>query len=687
MADSSEHPLSGLWTPSHLQAMHYGPASVSQHLLEHLPSNTSKAFIVTGSSLATRTSLISQIESLLGSDHHAGTFANIKQHAPVAQLDEATEAVLKHPAIDTLISVGGGSPIDSAKAISHRHHERQSKYLHHIAIPTTLSAAECTGGAGYTDSTGHKVGVFSPALMPQVIIYDCTFAKETPQKLWLSTAIRALDHAVESMYHPKTPDSPTKQLCLAAIAQLFDYLPKSKKEPANEEYITRLQLAAFNSLYSLGLNLGGGLGLSHSLGYALGSPYGIPHGTTSCLTLASVVRLKAEKPEDAEQLAKILPYIRRTRSGDDREDAVSVGNAIDELLKDVGLDTTLKEHNVGEDQVHKIAKLATKTGEGKLYDSVVALVKTHAAKPSKQDAGLHPPLRSGNASPLARNIAILPPPASPNISWPLESPSPILDPSSEATSLNTSTHSNAILSCSGTRYGRNLRLASCLQIWRIMSSYTVPRSFGERNTGDWDAPLPFRYLSLDGLCAIDLSHAAGVLGDIIAPVDLKEAARLIIQICVAVQPNQGGLVTGLGVNQALSLRIVPYRPTVTCGPDNTGPPELSCRDVIDKMPANNKRQVFGPRDQQGVTVPLPWAYTTGRRRCGATVDAIEEGRITDEGDWYKIWAAANAVDFMCCQQGRSGVATALGDNKRLYVGLRDLGRQERGASNSTVATE
>ncbi|KAL8986747.1 MAG: hypothetical protein Q9177_003987 [Variospora cf. flavescens] len=373
---SSEHPLSGVWKPYYLQAMHYGPSSVKTHLLSHLPSDTSKAFIVTGSSLATKTSLISQIESLLGSDHHAGTFASIKQHAPVAQLDEATDAVLKDPAIDTLISVGGGSPIDSAKVISHRHNEKRSKYLHHITIPTTLSAAECTGGAGYTDNTGHKVGIFSPALVPQVIIYDCTFAKETPQKLWLSTGIRSLDHGVESMYHPNAPDSPTRQLCLSAIAQLFEYLPKSRKEPGNEDFITRLQLAAFNSLYSLGLNLGGGLGLSHSLGYALGSPYGIPHGTTSCLTLAGVVRLKAEKPEDAEQLAKVLPYIGRTRSGDNRKDAVAVGYAIDDLLKDLGLVTTLKEHKVGEDQVHKIAKLATRTEEGRLYDSIVSLVKS-----------------------------------------------------------------------------------------------------------------------------------------------------------------------------------------------------------------------------------------------------------------------------------------------------------------------
>lgn len=374
--NSTNHPPSGLWKPFRLQAMHYGADTVKDHLPSYLPSDTSKAFIITGSSLATKTKLISHIESLLGPKHHAGTFADIKQHAPVSQLDQATDAVTKDPSIDTLISVGGGSPIDSAKAISHRYHEKQSKYLYHITIPTTLSAAECTPIAGYTDSTGTKVGVFHPELMPHVIIYDCTFAKETPQKLWLSTGIRALDHAVESMYHPTTPEAPTKQMCLSAIGQLFEYLPKSKKEPGNEEYITRLQLAAFNSLYGIGLNMAGGLGLSHSLGYALGAPYGIPHGITSCLTLASVVRLKAEKTEDAEQLARILPYIGQARTDNDRKDAIRVGDAIDGLLKELGLDTRLNEHNVGEDHIPKIARLATKTEEGELYDSVVSLVES-----------------------------------------------------------------------------------------------------------------------------------------------------------------------------------------------------------------------------------------------------------------------------------------------------------------------
>ncbi|KAK1030783.1 hypothetical protein LTR33_017046, partial [Friedmanniomyces endolithicus] len=123
--ESSQHPLSGLWKPTHLQRLHYGPDSVKNNLLECLPSATSKAFIVTGSSLATKTSLIKSVEELLGSKHHAGTFSKIGQHAPIKQLDEATEKVLQDDNIDTIISIGGGSPIDSAKAISYRLNERQ----------------------------------------------------------------------------------------------------------------------------------------------------------------------------------------------------------------------------------------------------------------------------------------------------------------------------------------------------------------------------------------------------------------------------------------------------------------------------------------------------------------------------------------------------------------------------------
>ena len=376
MTESTTSPLSGLWKPTQLQQMWYGPNSVQKHLLETLPSSSSKAFIITGNSLATKTPLIRQVEELLGKERHAGTFSNIKEHAPVAQLDEATELVRKDPHINTIISIGGGSPIDSAKAISYRLHEKTGKFLFHISVPTTLSAGECTMIAGYTKEDGVKTGLADTQLVPRVVIYDSKFALETPPGLWMSTALRALDHAVEIMYHPTATEIPARQMALNAASSLFTYLPKYKRDPQNEEYITNLQLAAFASLGFFGTNLKGGLGLSHTLGYALGSPYGIPHGITSCLTLGHVVRLKAEDPASAVQIARMLPFIGQSRTGDDRADAERVGDAILQLVSNLGLATNLKQYKVGEGQVPVITKMATGSEDGELYDKVSQLVKS-----------------------------------------------------------------------------------------------------------------------------------------------------------------------------------------------------------------------------------------------------------------------------------------------------------------------
>ncbi|KAM0708128.1 hypothetical protein Q7P35_004778 [Cladosporium inversicolor] len=374
MTESSQHPLSGLWKPTHLERLHYGPGSVKKYLLECLPKDTSKAFIITGSSLATKTSLIKQVEELLG-DKHAGTFSKIGQHAPIAQLDEATELVKKDNTIDTIISIGGGSPIDSAKAISYRVNEQTGKYLFHITIPTTLSAAECTSNAGYTDKSGLKTGVSNPKLAAKAVLYDAKFALDTPPWLFLSTGMRAMDHAMETMYHGYSTEMPTRLMALNAASELFKYLPKYKQNPKDEDTITRLQLAAFASLGFLGLNVKGGLGLSHTLGYAMGSPYGIPHGITSCLSLGHVVKLKAQNSsEDAAQIARMAPFIGVAKSGDDVKDATAVGNAILKLVQDLGLKTTLTEKGVGEDQLHVIAKTATGKEEGELYEKVKELV-------------------------------------------------------------------------------------------------------------------------------------------------------------------------------------------------------------------------------------------------------------------------------------------------------------------------
>ncbi|KAH8809217.1 putative Maleylacetate reductase [Xylogone sp. PMI_703] len=362
-----------------LEKLYYGSGCVQNYLIEALPSSSSKAFIITGSSLATKTPLTRQLETLLGK-HHAGTISNIRQHGPLADVEQATEAVLGCDDVDTIISLGGGSPIDTAKVISFHAKERRGTFLTHLTIPTTLSAAECTAGGGYTKPDGVKVGFRAPEMGVAAIFYDPQYVRYTPKDLWLSTGMRAMDHAVECMYHPCAAEMPWKALAQWAASELFECLPKARDaHPEDDTLTVRLMLAAYASSGLKGENLKGGMGLSHSLGHALGSPYSIPHGITSCMTLGKVVRLKAnESPEDARQIARLLPAAGGHTTGDDRRDAIEVGDRIIALVNDLGLgSSSLSDFGVSRDEMLIIAQRALGgVNNGSLHDQVKKLVQT-----------------------------------------------------------------------------------------------------------------------------------------------------------------------------------------------------------------------------------------------------------------------------------------------------------------------
>jgi 3-oxoacid CoA-transferase len=151
--------------------------------------------------------------------------------------------------------------------------------------------------------------------------------------------IRSLDHAVELMYHPLASEVPTKRMCLEAIKDLFTYLPQSKANPQDAEVRTKLFAACYSSLFPFLYT--GGVGLSHSIGHAIGATYSIPHGITSCLSLAPTVHFKASNPEEAKQIARIIPYIGKESSGNDEKDSHIVGDAIADLVERLGHKTTL----------------------------------------------------------------------------------------------------------------------------------------------------------------------------------------------------------------------------------------------------------------------------------------------------------------------------------------------------------
>lgn len=295
VVDCANSPLFGLWKPqAHLKHLFYGPRCVSKYLTTVLPSAASRVFVITGATLGTKTPLLQEVKDLLGS-HHAGTFASVRQHGPISDVKEALALVLQDPSVDTIISLGGGSPIDVAKTISHRIHEARGQYLAHIAIPTTLSAAECTAGGGYTGPDGIKIGFMAPGMGVGAIFYDPLFSQYTPRQLLLATGIRAVDHAVETAYHPTSSEMPWKALSCWALGVLFDELPRAaellqdtcsnsiqREDKVDQiatgrlhDSLTRLFLAAYATSGLRGANFTGNMGLSHSLGHALGSPYGI----------------------------------------------------------------------------------------------------------------------------------------------------------------------------------------------------------------------------------------------------------------------------------------------------------------------------------------------------------------------------------------------------------------------------
>ncbi|KAH9940441.1 iron-containing alcohol dehydrogenase [Epithele typhae] len=362
-----------------LKGIHFGPGSTATALPKLLDAlGAKKALIVTGRSLFTKTDVVKTVEGILKAhDAYGATFYEIGEHAPVAGIRRGVQA-FKDAGADVIVSVGGGSPVDAAKAILHfvQQESGAPAPFKQIAIPTTLSAAEYTMGAGFTDDSGNKVAVASPSLVPAGIILDAQLTLATPERLWLSTGLRALDHAVESLYRPGVPP-PLKHLCYAALADLFTYLPLSKAHPEDVSTRQKLQIASWMSIWPMQLEKFVAFGLSHGLGHRLGARYGIPHGITSCLTLAPVVAAKVElgSPQDKEWLANALFYLRKPSTGSVDGDVLELSKSIQQLVNDLGLHSTLSQYNVPKEDVQQIAELAVGKKEDPAFVKTVAILE------------------------------------------------------------------------------------------------------------------------------------------------------------------------------------------------------------------------------------------------------------------------------------------------------------------------
>ena len=266
--------------------VHFGADALEK--LEEEARPYGRAFVITGRSLNEKTGLIRRIEALLGG-RHAGTFAGIGQHTPGGTVEKAAMEA-EAAAADLLVAVGGGSVIDGTKAVA-----RQLGYPEQVAIPTTLSGAEWAHRTGVTDeSEGRKRGFVDSRTVPPVVVLDPEATVYTPEELWLSTGIRALDHAVEGyLYGGEHPIIDVTGL--EGARRLMEYLPLSKRLPQDLGARLELQLAGWLAYFG---PMNTPMGLSHELGRRIGASYEVPHGITSCVLLAPSLNVLKEQIQD-----------------------------------------------------------------------------------------------------------------------------------------------------------------------------------------------------------------------------------------------------------------------------------------------------------------------------------------------------------------------------------------------------
>ena len=275
------------FTLSRLERVISGPGKIAALGEELERRGLQRAVIVTGKTLG-GSPLLDQVTGAAGT-RCAAVFKGARQHVPAGTLREL-QAEVERARADCLISFGGGSPIDSCKAVAHA--LLASRDLVHIAIPTTLSAGEYTHAGGITDeSTRVKSGVSDPRLQPRTVINDPVLTLATPDWLWVATGMRALDHAIESSYairhHPISDTLGAK-----AILMLVEHLRASITTTGDERLAHRghCQMAAWFSIFGA---MNTRFGLSHLLGHQIGPRWDVPHGVTSCITLPHAMRFMA----------------------------------------------------------------------------------------------------------------------------------------------------------------------------------------------------------------------------------------------------------------------------------------------------------------------------------------------------------------------------------------------------------
>ena len=362
-------PTSGTFQNVQIDRIVYGRPAATVLAEEANRLGATRVFLMVSRTLNRETSGVDDMRAALG-NRYAGTFDGMPSHTPREAVLAAT-AQAREAKSDLIVTFGGGSTTDAGKMLrlALRHGLTEvpdfdrfavqvmpdgkrvaptfdGPDVPQIAIPTTLSAGDFNATAGCTDTrTMLKQLYANPAMIPRVVVLDPGMTVHTPQWLWLSTGIRALDHAVESACAGNADVRSTSE-SLGAIRLLTRALPRTLADPSDLQARLEAQLAMWMSMEHH--RYGVSKGASHGIGHVLGGTCDVPHGYTSCVMLPFVMRYNF--PANADKQALVAEAM-----GQPGRPAADV---LHEFIAGLGMPRTLAAVGVTPDRFETVAKAA-----------------------------------------------------------------------------------------------------------------------------------------------------------------------------------------------------------------------------------------------------------------------------------------------------------------------------------------
>ena len=305
------------------------------------------------------------------------TYTEIPPDSSIKVINEIA-GIFKAKGCDSIIALGGGSVIDTAKGLRIVIEQGGNDIMDYMGldslprkdriafavIPTTSgTGSECTNVAVIANPDKNvKMEFISYDLLPDFAVLDPRMTETMPPKITANTGVDALVHAIEG-YTCLQKNPLSQSYAFAAIRLITTFLPKAVLEGGNHEY----RLAMSNAATMAGIAFSNSMvGLIHAIGHAIGGVAHVPHGIAMAILLPHVMKFNLEtlKPAYAELLLPLAgAEIYATTPKEERaQKAIEFVTAFIKQFESVGLPTKLSDAKVTEDQFDAIAQTAINDG-------------------------------------------------------------------------------------------------------------------------------------------------------------------------------------------------------------------------------------------------------------------------------------------------------------------------------------